>query len=214
MARRSSVPSGRQFTLLTPLLVLACLLVGCPPYFVAFRPDLVVGLRNLVLTREDASSVQLQAETVNVAVSALRWQYSGGYIDVKLEFEQGRKSPIELRTAGLYVTDDGDHRFDLYELQHDGGATGWVAAYRGAPGERQIEDTYVLDTDVKQVRLTFAADFKHFPENVVLHLEGIEAGGQSLAFVYRYRVDCEELRKERHRIQILFKSVGPFEVCR
>lgn len=212
MASRASIQSGPQCKLLVLLLVLLWFLPGCPPYFVAFRPEAAVGLKNLGLRHQDPDSVVV-VDTVDFSVSALRWQYSGGYIDVQLRFGDQRKLPIQLRTADLYVTDDRGRRFDLYQLQHDGEATGWVTAYHGVAGEKEIQDLYVLDPNVRNLHLTFAADFEHFPEHVVFHLEGIEAGGQSLAFVYRYQVDCNDLGKEGRRIQRRFKSVGPFEVC-
>lgn len=206
------IGSGPQYQQLL-LLVLIWFLSGCPPYSVVFRPDAAVGLKNLELTHQDLDSVVVD-DTVDFSVSALRWQYSGGYIDVQLRFGEQRRLPIQLHTADLYVTDDRGHRFALYQLQYDTGATGWVTAYHGVTGEKEIQDRYVLDPKVKNLHLTFAADFEHFPERVVLHLEGLEMGGQPLAFVYRYHVDCDDLGKEQRRIQSRFKSAGPFDLCR
>lgn len=194
--------------------MLLCALYGCPPYSVVFRPDTPLALKNLTITHQGPDGVDVN-DVVDFSVSAPHWSYPNGYIHVRLTFGRERSLPIRVRTPELYIADDLRGRFGLYALQYDpGGGVGSVSAYHGVTGENEILDRYVLDPSVTYLHLIFRADSEHFPERLILHLEGIEAGGQELSFVYSYRVDCASLRKEWRWIHSRFKSAGPFDLCR
>ena len=181
-------------------------LTGCPPLFVRFRPV----LQSDTTVARPAAGVGSAVETSagRLVVTRMEALGSTGPLSVVLELPQSPVGMTTVETNQVYLTGD-TRRFDLYSLEYQIGAGTYVSAYRGGGGNNRLRARYDLGNETGRVSLGFESHDGPWPQDLVLHLDGLEIGGERLRSPLRYRVDCEDLQREMPSIQ-RWLGIGSF----
>jgi|GEM_PF-6589691 len=208
---RTFLFGGRRIAVGILAVPLLAVLSGCPPLFVRFRPETVLGSVNAPLVEATDQGVEVKTEGLTFLLPPMR--FDKRYLVLRLRFAE-RRQPLTIRTADIYVAAESGRRINLSGVQYQTAATSYVTAYAGGTGESKLADSYVLGTQVEQIELIFDAENEELGGTITLHLEGMEIGDRTARLVYRYRLDCENLGKDWPLLE-RWLSIGAFSrYCR
>lgn len=170
--------AGRRIAVGILAAPLLAVLSGCPPLFVKFRPETMLGSANGLLVEATDERVEVKTEHLTFVLSPMR--FDKRYLVLRLQFAE-RGQPLTIHTADTYVAAESGHRINLYGIQYQSGPASYVTAYAGGTGESKLVGSYVLGTQVDWIELIFDAENEELGGTATLHLEGMEIGDRVLS---------------------------------